>query len=108
MASDTNSLFIAHRRSLVDYAAGIVGSRTQAEDVVQEAWFRLNRLDDRHPIHEPLRYLYRLVRNLAIDTRRTLSREMARRASDDSLALSLAGDAPVSYTHLTLPTNREV
>lgn len=78
MPSDTTALFIEHRGSLVNYAARIVGSRAQAEDVVQEAWFRLNGIEDPGRIREPIAYLYRLVRNLAVDTRRTLRRETAR------------------------------
>lgn len=86
MPSDTTALFIEHRGSLVDYAARIVGSRAQAEDVVQEAWFRLSRVPE-GPVHEPLGYLYRLVRNLAIDTRRKLTREVARSVADSSAAM---------------------
>jgi RNA polymerase sigma-70 factor (ECF subfamily) len=71
--SDTTSLFIAHRRSLVDYAATIVGSRTQAEDLVQDAWLRFDRAD-RQLVKEPLAYLYRIVRNLALDGHRTIVR----------------------------------
>ena len=37
---DTTTLFVEHRRSLIDYATRIVGSRAHAEDVVQEAWLR--------------------------------------------------------------------
>src|SRR5687767_1062042 len=40
--SDTTSLFIEHRGSLVEYATRIVGSRAHAEDVVQEAWLRFD------------------------------------------------------------------
>lgn len=92
MPSDTTALFIEHRGSLVDYAARIVGSRAQAEDVVQEAWFRLSRVPE-GPVHEPLGYLYRLVRNLAIDTRRKLTREVARSVAASSAAM-LADETP--------------
>jgi RNA polymerase sigma factor (sigma-70 family) len=92
LPSDTTALFIEHRGSLVDYAARIVGSRAQAEDVVQEAWFRLSRVPE-SPIREPLGYLYRLVRNLAIDSRRTLTREVGRSVADSSAA-TLADETP--------------
>jgi len=89
------SLFIAHRRPLVDYATGIVGSRAHAEDVVQEAWFRVSRMDDSSLVREPRNYLYRLVHNLAIDTRRRIARELGRSAPEE-VALSVADEAPSS------------
>jgi RNA polymerase sigma-70 factor (ECF subfamily) len=93
--SNTMSFFIAHRRPLVEYAAGIVGSRAHAEDVVQEAWFRLSRMDDASLVREPRSYLYRLVHNLAIDTRRRIAREFGRSVSEE-VALSIADEAPSS------------
>ena len=87
------ALYQAHRVELVKYASAIAGSHAQAEDVVQEAWFRLNRADDLDLVREPKGYLYRLVRNLAIDTRRTLMRETARSAADFAAA-SLADEQP--------------
>jgi RNA polymerase sigma factor (sigma-70 family) len=90
---ETTALFIEHRGSLVDYAARIVGSRAEAEDVVQEAWFRLNGIEDPDRIREPIAYLYRLVRNLAVDTQRSLRREVARSVPEGS-ALALADDSP--------------
>lgn len=95
MPSDTTALFIQHRGSLVDYAARIVGSRVQAEDVVQEAWLRLRQAEEQRPILEPLAYLYRLVRNLAIDTRRKVSRERAR-TLPETTAAAVTDDAPTS------------
>jgi RNA polymerase sigma-70 factor (ECF subfamily) len=73
--SDTTTLFIEHRHSLVAYATGIVGSRTQAEDLVQEAWLRFDEIARQRFLDEPLGYLYRIVRNLALDGRRRIARE---------------------------------
>ena len=75
MPSDTTSLFIEHRGSLVDYATRIVGSRAQAEDLVQEAWLRFDEVARKRFLDEPLGYLYRIVRNLALDGRRRASLE---------------------------------
>jgi RNA polymerase sigma factor (sigma-70 family) len=63
-------LFMAHRGALVDYASGIVGSRAQGEDVVQEAWLRFDGVAGKRFLDEPLGYLYRIVRNMALDGRR--------------------------------------
>lgn len=77
MPSDTSALFNEHRGSLVDYATGIVGSRAQAEDLVQEAFIRFAPVQATgSAVEQPLAYLYRIVRNLALDStrRKTLER----------------------------------
>ena len=95
MPSDTTALFVQHRGSLVDYAARIVGSRVQAEDVVQEAWLRLRLAEEQRAVLEPVAYLYRLVRNLAIDTRRKLSREIMQISSEQT-TLGVPDEAPTA------------
>ena len=95
MRPDTTALFVEHRRSLIDYAARIVGSRAQAEDVVQEAWLRFDEVSRQRLLDEPLSYLYRIVRNLALDGRRSQVREaryVVRGA--DLLAEGVAEDRP--------------
>ncbi len=69
------SLFRAHRRDLVNYASGIVGNRTHAEDMVQEAYLRFHQASGTRLLNEPIRYLYRIVRNLAVDGRRRFLQE---------------------------------
>ncbi len=69
------AIFMGHRRALVEYAAGLVGSRPLAEDLVQEAWLRFDRASEQQFVQEPLNYLYRIVRNLALDGRRRTRRE---------------------------------
>ena len=64
-------LYLAHRAALIDTAAPIVGCRSRAEDVVQDAYLKLD--DDTPGIRNPLSYMFRLVRNLAIDRARRLS-----------------------------------
>jgi RNA polymerase sigma-70 factor (ECF subfamily) len=73
--SDATDFFVRHRRALIDYAAGIIGSRAQAEDLVQEAWVRWDKAARSRAIHEPLAYLYRIVRNLALDGRGAATRD---------------------------------
>ena len=79
------TLYLAHRGALVNYASGIVGDRARAEDVVQDAYLRLERAE-RHrkadeTLDDPLAYLFHIVRNLAIDVQRHLSRERSRAVS---------------------------
>ena len=73
----TLALFMAHRGALVSYANGIVGDRARAEDVVQEAFLRFAsaREKSEEAVERPPAYLYRIVRNLAIDRTRQRTRE---------------------------------
>lgn len=64
------TMFLAHRRGLQHYAAQITGDPSQAEDIVQEAWLRFTKSEKLDCPIEPIGYLYRIVRNLAIDARR--------------------------------------
>lgn len=69
------SLYLAHRRKLVDYASGILGDAGRAEDVVQEAFLKFRSAAASRLLEEPVGYLYRVVRNLSVDGRRRLSLE---------------------------------
>lgn len=81
------SLYLTHRAALVDFATPIVGCRASAEDVVQEAFLRFvpAGAGRAEPIAHPVGYLYRIVRNLALDWGRRLSAE--RRRSDGAVVL---------------------
>lgn len=68
-------IFVAHRRALLNYASSIVGSRAQAEDVVQEAWLRFDEASSGKFLEDSTGYLFRIVRNLAFDGQRRLKRE---------------------------------
>ena len=69
------SLFVTHRRALIDYASSITGSRAQAEDLVQEAWLRFDAASRGRFLEDAKGYLYRIVRNLALDQHRRIARE---------------------------------
>jgi len=69
------ALYSAHRSALTSYANGILGDRAHAEDIVQEAWLRFDAAAGRRPVEQPIGYLYRIVRNLALDGQRKLLRE---------------------------------
>jgi len=68
-------LYLTHRGELINYAAGILGCRAMAEDVVQEAYLRFDRPWDRSEIATPVGYLFRIVRNLAVDWSRRVALE---------------------------------
>lgn len=93
-SADKLDLYLAHRSALVDYAAPIVGCRARAEDVVQEAWLRFNgRQDSGLAINNPVGYLYRIVRNLALDLTRSIATERRQPDGDSLLAQMPAGSA---------------
>jgi RNA polymerase sigma factor (sigma-70 family) len=101
LSSERTALYRTHRGALVDYASDIVGNRTQAEDVVQEAWLRLDDATRQRAIADPLRYLYRIVRNLALDMLRRAHFEQRTMGLDvESVAEVLPDDRPAADTHL--------
>ena len=79
-------LFLDHRPELLAYANRIVRDHASAEDVVQEAYLRFADATKGTLVEEPIRYLYRIVRNLAIDGRRRQLRDARRTVSDETLA----------------------
>ena len=62
------ALFLALESPLLSYALRLIGDRSTAEDVVQEAFMKL--LAQFEDIREPRRWLYRTVHNLALNHRR--------------------------------------
>jgi RNA polymerase sigma-70 factor (ECF subfamily) len=79
-------LYLAHRGELVNYASAIVGDRALAEDVVQEAWLRFGAAAEGRRLDEPIGFLFRVVRNLAVDGRRKLTREAGTVEADGGIA----------------------
>ncbi|MEM7426948.1 MAG: sigma-70 family RNA polymerase sigma factor [Pseudomonadota bacterium] len=67
-------LFDQHRSELELYAARIVGCPSRAEDIVQDAFFRLIN-GGATQFDKPVAYVFRVVRNLAIDVLRREQRE---------------------------------
>jgi RNA polymerase sigma-70 factor (ECF subfamily) len=97
-----SALYSTHRAALVDYAAGIVGGRAQAEDVVQDAWLRIQQVERGRLLEEPLRYFYRVVRNLALDRIRVVKRETRRNAEDTARELNAILDEAPSPEDIAL------
>jgi RNA polymerase sigma-70 factor (ECF subfamily) len=61
-------LFEALESPLLSYALRLVGERSLAEDIVQEAFMRLH--EHFAEVREPRRWLYRTAHNLALNQRR--------------------------------------
>ena len=62
--------FADHRTLLFSVAYRILGSAADAEDVVQDAWFKWS-ADDRSQIQDPKAYLARIVSNLSMERLRS-------------------------------------
>jgi RNA polymerase sigma factor (sigma-70 family) len=82
-------LFEALESPLLGYALRLAGDRSQAEDIVQEAFMRLHA--NFAEVREPRRWLYRTAHNLALNQRRAAGKIV-------SLAPALAEDqVPVDH-----------
>ncbi|MBS0219686.1 MAG: sigma-70 family RNA polymerase sigma factor [Proteobacteria bacterium] len=91
-------LFLVHRHDLLIYANRIMGDRASAEDVVQDAYLRFAGSSEKRLIEEPVGYLYRIVRNLAVDGRRRQSRDGYYDTSEPEMMAELIGDHPSPET----------
>lgn len=90
-----------HQQALVASVEARVRSRSDAEDIVQEAWIRaLAQIADEEaqaPIRSLKAYLHRIAANLSIDhLRRRKVRAHLEVASIDEAALQVASDAPLA------------
>ncbi|MEM7672574.1 MAG: sigma-70 family RNA polymerase sigma factor, partial [Verrucomicrobiota bacterium] len=65
--ADTNDFYETYREQLVGYARGFVYNVHSAEDIVQEAFARFTSKHTSRSIDSPVAFLYRIVRNLALD-----------------------------------------
>jgi len=65
-------LFYSLESPLLHYALRLTGSRSTAEDVVQEAFMKLHAQYD--AVAQPRRWLYRTTHNLALNQRRAASK----------------------------------
>ncbi len=88
------AVYLAHRDDLLKYASRIVHDRASAEDLVQEAWLRFSvRPGQGGEVSQPKSYLYKIVRNLALDWLRRTSRSAPQSVTDDALE-SIPSDVP--------------
>ena len=69
----TDDPFLAHRSLLFTVAYEMLGSRADAEDVLQEAWLRWAGVDHSR-VRDPRAYLVRVVTRQALNQMRTASR----------------------------------
>lgn len=76
--------FVNNRTLLVKTAARITGCHSRAEDVVQDAFFRLHNAPQiQSSLKAQLSYLFQIVRNLAIDHYRRQAMELRYSGSEE-------------------------
>ncbi|MEM9157653.1 MAG: sigma-70 family RNA polymerase sigma factor [Verrucomicrobiota bacterium] len=67
---ESDYFYETYRKPLIGYAQGFVDNAHSAEDIVQEAFARFAGKSVSETIDSPVAFLYRVVRNLALDYRR--------------------------------------
>lgn len=95
--SALETCFLDQRARLLSFLRH-AGVGDQAEDLLQEAWFRVNRMSVAQPqIDEPVSYMFRLLHNLVLDWRRGAVRARRRNeawAEANASGPSLASEEP--------------
>lgn len=86
-------IYETQRAGLISYATRLLGERSRAEDVVQDAWIDFQRVPDMGAIHNPAAYLQRIVRNHALNLLRRDQRTR-RLMEADTNGLDAADPAP--------------
>jgi RNA polymerase sigma factor (sigma-70 family) len=61
-----SSIFMGIQRSLAKVASTIAPPK-EIEDIVQETYVRICEISNEEPIHSPRSFMYRIVKNLALD-----------------------------------------
>ena len=83
--AQTLSLYRDYQLQLVSYACSIVDDIDRAEDIAQDAYLRFSAVMAEERLDNPVGYLYRVVRNLALDycRRRQFEKKMFSQSVDE-------------------------
>lgn len=84
MKPDLLKTLITERSTLVKAAYKIVGCYFMAEDVVQDAYFKILEMQSTIEVRQPICYLRKIVRNLSIDKIRRTSVENRYKSTEDT------------------------
>lgn len=89
-------VFSAQRSRLIGLAAKIIGCRSHAEDIVHDAFMKVDSASQGEQIHSQASYLNRVVRNLSIDhyRRRQFEEHLISQETDCDEAPTASGDTP--------------
>lgn len=75
--------FSEHQDSLKRFLARRLGNVTLAEDLAQETWLRVAKIDGAGDVDNPRAYLFRIAANLALDHQRHVNRGVEVEAGPD-------------------------
>ncbi|MFJ4396112.1 RNA polymerase factor sigma-70 [Pseudomonas sp. NPDC089396] len=89
-------VFFEQRSRLIGLAAKIIGCRSHAEDIVHEAFMKVDDAAEAEQIHSQASYLTRVVRNLSIDhyRRRQFEERLMRQDVDSCESPVMLGESP--------------
>jgi RNA polymerase sigma factor (sigma-70 family) len=88
------AMYLQNRKALVDYATPLVGSRAEAEDVVQDAYLKFVPGETGESVSHK-GYLFQIVRNLSFNRRRRRKLEESVASPDIPWwALPMPNDTP--------------
>lgn len=90
------TLYLHHYAGLADYAAGLVSDRSAAHDIVQELFLVLWRDRSEWAPGRIGAYLYRAVRNRALNDLGATRRRARLREASPSLGMAGVGETPLS------------
>jgi RNA polymerase sigma-70 factor (ECF subfamily) len=97
MSAGLAAVLAEHRLQLIRFFTSRNGDAAEAEDVVQEIWFRISRADG-GPVANPLAYLHRVGMNIVLDRLREDRRRVRREQDWTESATTCAGDEAVDET----------
>lgn len=99
------TVFVTHHTALVKSVTSIVGSRSRAEDVVQEGFIKFIEAVRAGEVRHPVAFLFRTVRNLAVDRWRRLTLEVRTGAGQE---VPETVESPISSPEDTLVQRDEL
>jgi RNA polymerase sigma factor (sigma-70 family) len=88
--------YLLQRDALKRFLIARLGAEAEAEDLVQELYFRLDRAEIAAEVENPLAYLYKMAFNLARDHRRERQRSHARDGQWVESRRVLVGNEPIA------------
>ncbi|MCO7245643.1 RNA polymerase factor sigma-70 [Halomonas sp. Mc5H-6] len=81
--AELEDIFVNQRPRLCCVAAKVLGNTDQADDVVQDAYLKISEATTLFEVKQPISYVSRVVRNLAIDRCRRSAFESALFAKEE-------------------------
>jgi RNA polymerase sigma-70 factor (ECF subfamily) len=88
--------YLSKRDALARFLAARLGSKEDAQDVLQELYVRLETSPELSEVRDPAAYLFRMAANLANDHRRSRKRSLARDAAWASTRHMTSGNETVA------------